>query len=280
MNAYLEILRPGNALMAVIAVLLVALINGDFNFNVLLAALAVFMATGAGNAVNDYFDHKIDAINKPQRPIPSGRISLKNAGIYSAAIFIVATVIGFYIGVLPGMIVLLSSLLMIWYAYSLKRKCLIGNFSISFLTGLCFVFGGIVVGHIYVSLVLGFYAFLMTIAREIVKDMEDVEGDKEEGSTTLPITHGKKTSSILAAFFMVFASLTSPILYFMGIFSLSYLIVLIAAIVVFLSCAVSILRDTSVENTAKVSKKLKIGMGITFLAFALGSSFLAGIFGF
>ena len=48
MNAYLEILRPGNALMAVIAIFLVALVNGDFNLNVLLAALAVFMATGAG----------------------------------------------------------------------------------------------------------------------------------------------------------------------------------------------------------------------------------------
>ncbi|MBP2046468.1 UbiA family prenyltransferase [Methanobacterium aggregans] len=280
MNAYLEILRPGNALMAVVAIFLVALINGTFNLNVFLAAVAVFMATGAGNAINDYFDHRIDAINKPQRPIPSGRISLKNAGRYSAALFIIAIAIGFYINILPGIIVLLSSLLMIWYAYNLKRKCLIGNLSISFLTGLCFVFGGVVVGHIYVSIALGFYAFLMTISREIVKDMEDVEGDREEGATTLPIVHGKKSASILAAFFIVFASITSPVLYFIGIFNALYLLVLAPAILVFLSCAVSILRDVSVENTAKISKRLKMGMGITFLAFAIGSPFVAGMLGF
>ena len=79
---------------------------------------------------------------------------------------------------------------------------------------------------------------------------------------------------------MVFASLTSPVLYFMGIFNLLYLMVLLVAIIVFLSCAVSILKDNAVENTAKVSKRLKIGMGITFLAFAMGSPFLAGILGF
>ena len=78
MNAYLEIIRPGNAIMAVIAVLLVAIISGIFTLNVLLACTVVFIITGAGNSINDYFDHKIDAINKPYRPIPSGRISLNS----------------------------------------------------------------------------------------------------------------------------------------------------------------------------------------------------------
>ncbi len=77
MNAYLEILRPFNALMGVIAVLLVSIIGGNFTIYVPVACVIVFIFTGAGNAINDYVDHKIDAINKPDRPIPSGRISLK-----------------------------------------------------------------------------------------------------------------------------------------------------------------------------------------------------------
>ncbi len=251
MNAYLEILRPFNAMMAVITIILMAVISGQFTFNVFLAGIVVFVATGAGNVINDYFDHKIDAINRPERPIPSGRITLKNAGIYSLLLFAVAIIIGFIIGLLPGIIVFSSSLLMVYYAYSLKKKCLIGNLSISFLTGLSFVLGGVVVNEIIISVYLGFFAFLMTMAREIVKDMEDMEGDKMEGASTLPIVYGKRVSSIMAAFFMILASLTSPVLYFLGIFNIFYIIVLAVGIVIFLRGSVLILKDQSTPNHQK-----------------------------
>lgn len=277
MNPYLEILRPGNAIMAVIAIFLMAVISGKFTLEALMAAVVVFVVTGAGNSINDYFDHKIDAINKPKRPIPSGRISLKTALIYSISLFALGIILAFLINILLGIIALLSSILMIYYARDLKTKCLIGNLSISFLTGLCFVFGGIAVNQIAVSIYLGFFAFLMTMAREIVKDMEDVEGDKLEGAATLPIIHGMGTSSTLAAFFMILASLGSPLLYFVGIFSIFYLPVLFVAIIIFLYCAISILKDQSTGNAAKVSKRIKLGMAITFVAFAVGSPFLASL---
>ena len=243
MNAYLEILRPFNALMGVIAVLLVALISGIFNLYVPVACIIVFIFTGAGNAINDYVDHKIDAINKPERPIPSGRISLNAAAIYATILFIIATIMSLIIGIIPGIIVVLSAILMFLYAYKLKKSCLVGNLSIAFLTGLCFVFAGVVLQTVYLSILLGFYAFLMTMAREIVKDMEDVEGDSMEGANTFPIKFGMKSSSILAAFFMILASLTSPALYLIGIFNVLYLVILIFAIAIFLICAVSILKD-------------------------------------
>jgi len=278
MNAYLEIIRPGNAVMAVIAVLLVMLISGNFTLSAFLACFVVFIITGGGNAINDYFDYKIDAINKPSRPIPSGRISLRRAGIYSLSLFIIGVILAFMIGILPGFIAILSSSLLILYAYNLKKMLIVGNLGVSFLTGLTFVFGGVVVGAITTSVYLGLFAFLMTMAREIVKDMEDVEGDKNEGATTLPIIYGMKSSSILAASFMIIASIASPVLYFIGIFNILYLVPLSAAIVVFLLSAVSVLRDQSTINTAKVSKRIKMGMGIAFLAFAVGSPFLAAIF--
>ncbi len=271
MNVYLEILRPFNAMMAVITIILMAVISGQFTFNVFLAGIVVFVATGAGNAINDYFDHKIDAINRPERPIPSGRISLKTAGIYSFFLFAVAIIIGFRIGLLPGIIVFSSSLLMVYYAYSLKTKCLIGNLSISFLTGMSFVLGGVVVNEIIISIYLGFFAFLMTMAREIVKDMEDMEGDKMEGASTLPIVHGKKVSSIIAAFFMILASLASPVLYFLGIFNILYLFILAVGIAIFLRSSLLILKDQTTENTKKISKQIKIGMSVVFLAFLIGS---------
>jgi len=156
---------------------------------------------------------------------------------------------------------------------------IVGNLTISFLTGLCFVFGGIVVHQILLSIYLGFFAFLMTMAREIVKDMEDVKGDKAEGASTLPIRYGNAISSKLAAFFVIIASLASPLLYFIGIFTWLYLIIILPAILVFLYAAVRILKDQSVENTRNISKKIKMGMGITFLAFAAGSPYLWSLVG-
>ncbi|MDD3986035.1 MAG: UbiA family prenyltransferase [Methanobacterium sp.] len=277
MNAYIEILRPFNALMGVIAVLLVAIIMVNFTVYVPIACLIVFLFTGAGNVINDYVDHKIDAINKPERPIPSGRISLKTAAIYSIVLFIISIIMAFIIGPIPGIIVILSAILMFLYAYYLKKSLLIGNLSIAFLTGLCFVFAGVVLDAVTISIILGIFAFLMTMAREIVKDMEDVEGDSVENAKTFPIVFGMRASSILAAFFMVLASITSPALYFMGIFNIIYLIIIIFAIILFLTCAVSILKDQSIENNRIVSKRIKIGMAIVFIAFAFGSSIITKI---
>lgn len=274
MNAYLEIIRPGNIIMAVIAVLLVMFISGNFTLDAFLACFVVFMVMGGGNAINDYFDHKIDAINKPSRPIPSGRISLKAAGIYSLALFAIGTITAFFIGLLPGLIALFTSIMLALYAYNLKKMPIIGNIVVSFFIGLTFVFGGVVVGAITTSIYLGFFPFLTTMMREIVKDMEDMEGDKKEGARTLPIIYGLRRSSIIAAFFMIFASVTSPILYFIGILTIFYIPVLLIGDVFFLSGAVSILKDQSIANTSKVSKRIKIGIFVTLLAYAAGSPFL------
>ncbi|MDI6882227.1 MAG: UbiA family prenyltransferase [Methanothermobacter sp.] len=271
MKVYMEILRPVNAIMAVVSVLLVALIGWEFDLRVLVACFVVFIATGAGNVINDYFDYEIDAINRPQRPIPSGRIRRGIAGAYGIGLFILASALGFYLGPLPGFIVVGSSLLMIYYAHTLKRKCFIGNLVVSFLTGLSFVFGGLIVGETVKAAYIGFYAFLMTMAREIIKDMEDIEGDKMEGATTLPIKYGHRIASIIAATFMLIASLTSPILYTINIFSILYIPILSIAIIVFLKAAFKILKDPRKETAGEVSKQIKIGMGITFIAFALGS---------
>jgi len=279
MNPYIEILRPVNAVMAVITVMLMALITGRFDFSVLLASVVVFTATGAGNVINDYFDHEIDAINRPERPIPSGRISRGVAGVYSIILFALASLMGFYLGLLPGLVVVSSSLLMVYYAWRLKKRCLVGNITISFLTGLSFVFGGIVLGEVRASILLGFYAFMMTMAREIVKDMEDVEGDRAEGATTLPITHGMRISGVLAASFMLIASLTSPSLYLLGIFSALYIPVLLLAVAVFLRAAIMILRGQDRATASRVSRMIKVGMALTFIAFAAGSGTITALTG-
>ena len=279
MNPYIEILRPGNALMGAISIILVALIDKTFTIPVVLAMITVFFETAAGNVINDYFDYNIDLINKPERPIPSGRISLENGRNYGYLLFIAGTVCGFLISYLtnnwiPFIIVLIADVILYLYAYKLKTTPLIGNLTVGFMTGFGFVFAGFSINNpsiIVTSLYLGFFAFVMTTAREIVKDIEDMEGDKADGARTLPILIGEKKPAILAAILIILDSALCPILYFNHIFGILYLPVIAIAVVLFLYCAVSILKSQERATAAKVSKYLKIGMLIAFVAFVFGS---------
>ena len=130
------------------------------------------------------------------------------------------------------MIVLLADVVLYLYAYKLKSTPLIGNLAVGFMTGFGFVFGGFTLNHesiIITSIFLGFFAFVMTTARELVKDIEDMEGDKLEGAKTLPILYGEKITSILAFILIIIDCALCPLLYYANIFGLYYLIVALTA---------------------------------------------------
>lgn len=279
MNPYIEILRPGNAIMSAIVIILVAIIDRSFNMPIILAMLAVFFETAAGNVINDYFDYNIDLVNKPERPIPSGRISLKNGRNYAYLLFALGTVCGFMISFItnnwiPFMIVLLADVVLYLYAYKLKSTPLLGNLAVGFMTGFGFVFGGFTLNNpniIITSIYLGFFAFVMTTARELVKDIEDVEGDKLEGARTLPILYGERTTAILAAILIIIDCALCPLLYHINIFGIYYLAIIAIAAILFLYSAVLILKNQEKATAKKVSKYLKIGMLIAFVSFIFGS---------
>ncbi|ADC47735.1 digeranylgeranylglyceryl phosphate synthase [Methanobrevibacter ruminantium M1] len=283
MNPYLEIIRPGNAVMAAISVVLMMIVGHYYDLPIILCAVIVFVCTGAGNTINDVFDYKIDEINKPNRPIPSGRISLKNARNYSYLLFAIGIILSFVIdyminSIWPSVIVVPAVVIMYLYARNLKAMPLIGNITVATLTGFCFVIAGTVIACatsslriLFISIYLGLFALFMTLAREIVKDMEDIEGDKLEGARTFPILYGKKIPSIVSIILIVVTTLMCPVLYIFGIFNVFYMIVMIVPICMFLYCAYSLKLNPPEEVCAKVSKNLKIAMLISFVAFVLGS---------
>ena len=279
MNPYIEILRPGNALMGAIAIVLVAIIDRSFTLPIILAMLAVFFETAAGNVINDYFDYNIDLINKPERPIPSGRISLKAGRNYGYLLFLLGTICGFLISFLtsnwiPFAIVLIADVVLYLYACKLKSTPLIGNLTVGFMTGFGFVFGGFAINNptiILTSIYLGFFAFVMTTARELIKDIEDMEGDKSEGAKTLPILYGEKPTAILAVILIIIDCTLCPLLYYNHIFGFYYLIVIAIAVILFLYSAILIIRNQDRQTAGKASKYLKIGMLVAFVSFIFGS---------
>ena len=292
MNAYLEIIRPGNAVMAAIAVILMMFVGHYYGLPIIICALIVFVCTGAGNTINDVFDVKIDEINKPNRPIPSGRISLENARNYAYALFgigIALSIICSYLvnSIWPSVIVIPAVIIMYFYARNLKAMPLVGNITVATLTGFCFVIAGTVIACatgslkiLFISVYLGLFALFMTLAREIVKDMEDIEGDKLEGARTFPILYGKKIPSIVSIILIVVTTLMCPILYIYKIFNISYMVIMIIPIIIFLYCAYALKLNPSEKIGAKVSKNLKIGMLISFVAFVIGSFSMFDLFNF
>jgi len=279
MNPYIEILRPGNAIMGAIAVILIAIIDKTISIPIILAMITVFLETAAGNVINDYYDYHIDLINKPERPIPSGRISLKAGRNYAFLLFILATVGGLIISHLtdnwiPLIIVIAADVVLYLYAYKLKATPLIGNLTVAFMTGLGFVFAGYAINTwsiISTSIFLGFFAFVMTLAREIIKDIEDIEGDKADGAKTLPILVGEKIPAIIAAVLIIIDCILCPLLYYYHIFGILYLAVIAIAVILFLYCAILILKNQDRQTCHKAAKLLKIGMLIAFVSFIFGS---------
>ena len=144
------------------------------------------------------------------------------------------------------------------------------------MTGFGFVFGGFTINNpdiVMTSIFLGFFAFVMTTAREIIKDIEDVEGDKKDGARTLPIMIGKRKPAILATALIIIDCALCPLLYIYHIFGALYLAVIAVAVIIFIYSAILIMKSQEEPVAHKSSKLLKIGMLIAFLSFALGSFF-------
>lgn len=277
---YLELMRYKNAAMAgissVAAVFIVASIlnypmEGDLLYNLLhlfYIFIMVFLATGAGNVLNDYYDIEIDRVNKPKRPLPSGRVTVKEAVYLTIFCFSVALIIAFLINTVAGIIGFINVFILIWYAKKLKRTILLGNLSIAYLTGSTFLFGASFFGTkgITVMFPLFLLAFLATAAREIVKDIEDIKGDAIDGAVTFPIKYGEKTSILLAAALGFLAVLMSPLPYIMEILTIHYLYALVFGIICFFIAIYSLFK----KEYAKSSKYFKIAMFLALAAFVVG----------
>lgn len=188
-------------------------------FGLLLAA-TLFIAAG-GYIVNDYFDTKIDQINKPTEVIVGNKISRNAAGWAFQICFALGIACGIALGILLSKlnIAILFAVIsgMLWfYSSSYKRIFLLGNlvislcsflsvFSIGYLSAISLEnkFGALIYNTSILNEVYGWcaafglFAFLYTFIREVVKDVEDIEGDREMECHSLPIVLGINTTKIV-----------------------------------------------------------------------------------
>ncbi len=269
-KSYITELRPLNCAMAAGASLIGLLVSrAALTYPLLipatLAFAAVFLVTGGGNVINDYFDVDIDRINKPTRPLPAGLITQSEARVYASMLLLLGTVLALFINPICLGIAALNSMLLIFYSWRLKRSALIGNLLVGYIAGSVFLFGGAAIYALYIPSVLFVSAMFAITSREIIKDIEDVEGDRRMGAKTLPIRFGSAFARKVAVLFMLVAVGVSPIPYIVSAFGFIYLGVVVVADVVLL--AATALSWTSATQSARY---MKYGMALVLIAYVLG----------
>jgi geranylgeranylglycerol-phosphate geranylgeranyltransferase len=264
----LELTRPSNSLVAGVLTFVGAFVAGGIGGAVVetgAAVAATVLASGAGMAINDYFDREIDAVNRPERPIPRGAVSPRGAFAWSGVLFAGAVACALVLPVLAIAIAVVNLLALIAYTEFFKGLPGVGNLVVAYLGGSTFLFGGAAVGAPLAPAVLFVLAALSTASREVIKDVEDVAGDREEGLNTLPIAIGERNALHVASAALAVAVLASPLPYVLETFGVAYLVVVAPAVAVMAYAAV-----VSYSDPSRGQAVLKYAQFAAVLAFLTG----------
>jgi len=275
-RGFLRIIRPLNCLMMGFAVIVGASLVSALNFsmNLLLGFITSFTLTGASMAINDYYDREIDAINEPNRPIPSGAVSPKEALFFALFLSLVGFTAALMTNISCLIIAVIAWVVSMTYVTKGKQTGLPGNFLVSACVAIPFIYGGFVVKKPELPIII-FTAivFLSITGREVAKGIVDVEGDKSQNIRTIAVLYGEKTAAVAMSIFYVLAVSLSPLPWLWKLVSNWFLPFVIITDVGLIVSFISLLRDYSRRNARRV-KNLSLVWFITGLL-----AFIAGTFG-
>ncbi len=269
MNKYLRLFRLGNGLMGVLGILIGAFIATGFGITehvpeLVVTAVLVLVFIAGGNSLNDYVDRELDRTGHPERPLPMGEIPPRRALHLGVGGIAAACLLSLLIrDMTVTALVVAAAAMMIAYETGLKQRGAVGNLAISVLTGMLFLLGGAVVGNVEGVVIIGAMAMLVSIGREIAKDIEDMESDK--GSRlTLPMSAGIRNSAVIGAAFFIAGPVLSVYPLIDCTFGPLYTIVLVAD-AMFIYCACLLFTDA--HRSQRMAKQ---AMLIALAAFILG----------
>ncbi|MFO7872276.1 MAG: UbiA family prenyltransferase [Candidatus Undinarchaeales archaeon] len=266
--------RPLNIVMVTAGILITILIGteslGSLRITVpaLIAAVAI---SSAGNSINDYYDIDIDKVNKPEKPLPSGKLKKNEMLYFSIILFALGIGVSFLLPYLCIFLAVINSVLLWLYASELKRSGFLGNIIISYLVASVFIFGAAAIGNLLIGVFLAVVAFFTNASRELLKDLEDIKGDKEFGAETFPMIIGSKKKTIVVIdSFLIVAVLISPLPYLIGLLSLYYMVFAVVADLVMGLVVYSVSHRSTLKTIKRNQKRVKIAALIGLLAFLAG----------
>ncbi len=274
--AFIRITRPANSLavgVLVLASCLVAGVGRTISASVALAVLGSVLVAAGGYVLNDVFDYETDKIIHRDRVLPMGEMTGTVAKAYALALLIGSPFLFLLINRLSFVNASFAALLLFLYSWKLKRTSgVIGNIAVALLASDGALIGGFVVGNLVNAIALAICVFFATIAREIVKDIEDLPGDRITRAQALPMLIGGRNASRLAAFSLCLAILATYLPYQQGIFGKVYLITASVVNVLVLYTATRLTLGTE-EDAATTQRLIKTAMFLYIAVFLLAALF-------
>lgn len=277
----IELMRLLNGFMVAVAVLVGAIVSsssGSFSYHpdfTTIAILSAFFTATSGYILNDWKDVEIDKINCPERAIPSGKVS-RNTALVLAIVFMAAgDIIIWFTNWECILIMMIGSVLIIAYSLWLKKAGFIGNLTVAVLTGFCLLVGGASVIPLN-PLALGMamwpalLAFSLNVGREIMKGIDDYEGDKAEGANTLAVLWGRKKAAWTGVGFLSITVAISPFPFLLGYYNILYLVLALIVDGILIVDSILILKTPTSEMGHNVKRTIKFAAFIGLLAFLVG----------
>jgi geranylgeranylglycerol-phosphate geranylgeranyltransferase len=291
-GSWFTLFRFGNSLTGLIGVIFGSLLaldqipTGDLASITILHGLSVWAFMCSWNALNDILDVEIDKLNQPNRPLPSGDISLNNAKILTAILMCFSLFCLVYAGYIsssieeglenwaPSILIWLLAIFLLTnyesssnYSLKLKDRGLPGNFAISLSVGMVILFGAAGVFEPTEPRVLSlfFIGLSYNLAREIVKDIEDMEGD--EGRNTLAMRIGVEKARVLAWLILLLTMVSILAPFALEIFPAIHLLLIIPGLMtIFL-----VKRKLAYAEDRNAQKLIKRSLQLTLIGFIVSS---------
>lgn len=245
-RAIIQLIRPVNLLLlaATMYAIDVFILEPNFNtygilftlnaFHFFLLVLSTVLICAGGYVINDYFDVQIDAVNKPEKQIIGKKVTAAQAFNLYMVLSFTGLALGAYLSIKVDYwklvtIHVVAMAILYFYSASFKKTPLLGNFLVALLAALSVIIiipfephlyklarpGDYYIAGLCTHFILGIaaFAFTLTMVREIVKDMEDVRGDRQFNARTIAVAWGMQTARIFALFFILVTLLAFGYLY-------------------------------------------------------------------
>lgn len=224
---------------------------------------------------NDIIDLDIDTINAPERPLPSGRVSMREAKIFLLVLFVIGTVAGLLLWVIEAIIIMVSTLVLsLLYNAKLKKLGFLGNLAVGVTATSAFLYGDAVASgwdHFWpasawnASVYLFMISAILNTSREVAKGIMDTEGDAEHGVKTIAVLYGKSNAARLVFVLVAIAIGLAIIPVFQRVLGPLFIMAAGAFILLLLRQGVPLLKNPDYETAKKFKNWLLPNMFIALV---------------
>jgi len=240
--------------------------------------LTLFFISGSANISNDFFDREVDRVNLPSRPLPSGRISVRELCVLFLLFSAAGLVCSAFLGPLVFGLVFICWFVALLYNMKLKESGFFGNLVVAFCIAMTFILGGLAAGTVN-GMILTFaaLAFFFDLGLEIASDAMDVKGDAVRSSKSVANKKGRKYAIRVSGVMLSVFFLLTLVPYAMGWLGYGYLILIALADIWMVYCAINLMRSRTIKEGRKHIRRLYLTWGLFVIVFTLARLFVNSV---